>query len=132
MNVESEPAPASLEKSDVRTLQFHSLAEKDEPTFKVVFNLGEAEPGIHPQFAIGELGAALFAVLPEQAPENPTGYVSNQILAIHEDTIVDVKEAEPPGLGRCERKRCSRTRSGKRSPSSCDTTVLLTVADIRY
>lgn len=48
IDLEREPASASLKKSHLWTLQFHTLAKKDEPALEVVFNLGELEPGIHP------------------------------------------------------------------------------------
>lgn len=91
-----ESASPPGDQSDLRAFLSHSLAQQNQPALQVVLDFWEPEPGVHSEFPVGELGTAVLAMLREQAPEDAARHVTNQVLPVHKDTVVSMKEAEVP------------------------------------
>lgn len=86
--------PAARDDPHVRTLLLQAFAKQDQSAFKIVFPLGQAQPGIHPNRPIRELTPPFVVVLPKESPQNAARHIADQVFAVDEDAIVGMIVAE--------------------------------------
>ena len=99
---------------DVWAVLLQAALQQQQAGLQVVGHIGQAQGGVQPQFAVGEVHAPGVLVVAQQLPHNGARHALDQVVVVDEHAVVGRKVAHPQRAAahrRCRRR--SRQRLGR-------------------